>query len=406
MKKFSLVLAAMLVVAFAVPAMAKVNLSGAMWVTYYAQAQSHDLTVTDGNNGSFMDPAQVASNKSFMFGQDMTNNGLTAHAVRGDGLLLGLDCPVNDWVSAYAELTANDANLRPVVQEAYIDLAFMPELNVQAGIFEVPFGQEHNDRPQLGQEEVFITEYTVDAAGLLLDYRDNGIQVYGTVLDDMLDYSVYAVNGSIATLTDTAVATGAAVAMDANNAKSVGLNLCLRPVEGLYVGGGMIAGDYRSLSFRNNSLDYVCYDINAGYDFAGVLKLSGEYAVSNYEDQIGVAQNLVVPPTQLNDWSEGKTAEYIVKAIYSGIDDVELGLRYAVIDPKNIESEITAGYSDEGKLSFGASYAFARNTILKAEYSWIDTERDYLKSLAPVAGVANSGDPSDNILALQLAVQF
>jgi len=413
MKRWSLFVALMLVVAFAVPAMAKVNLSGGMWVTYWAQAQSHDLTINrDGVAGGaeIQDPAQVASNKSFMLGQYMNGNGLTAHTVGGYGASIALDCPVNDWVNAYTRLNANDGNLREVIVYSYIDLKFMKELNVRTGLFCVPFTKEPTTRPNPHQEELFISQYSQDAAGMLQTYRDNGIMASGTVLDDMLDYRVYVTQGSLQTVTDTsaagaATATGMVSAQDRNNAKSMGASFTLKPIDGLYLGLGVIGGDYVSANAVAESQDYIAYDVNAGYDFAGVLKLSGEYVVGNYENQMAVTRLLNVLPAA-DAGSEGKSSEYIVKAVYSGIDDVELGIRYAVIDPKNIESEIAAGYSDEGKLSFGVSYMLARNTILKAEYSWIDTERDYLKDYAPAAGNQNSGDPNDDILAVQLGVLF
>jgi len=226
MKKiFVLALSALLVAAFSGVAMAKVNLSGAIWVTYWAQQQGQtNLDVANGTgswNSSVnaagtlgLTPANgVASaygrisqpgKKTFLLAQTMSGNGVTAKNNQGYGLELVADCPVNDWVKAYGDFNTNGAALTLV--EGYINLAFMKEFNVRVGRMQVPFGHERTVRPTAGVEEVFISEYTQSLNAALLRHYDVGAQAYGTLASGMVDYNFFLGNGTVPTVADNAAA--------------------------------------------------------------------------------------------------------------------------------------------------------------------------------------------------------
>lgn len=446
MKKFSIfAISALLLVAFSVPAMAKVNLSGAMWVTYWAQQESNNLTYEASDGASTWNQIatgagalesalggynKIANRKTFILGQNQTGGSVQALAANQGGFLLAADCPVNDWIKGYAELNANSAALQLAVREAWIELAFMKEIGLRAGVQEVPFGREHVVRPDAGVEEVFISEGSQDVNAILATQADAGMQLAGTVGSGLIgggvgaiDYALYLGNGTInnvavagrtATVLNTAdtvfTVNGGSAAVDNNDAKQFGFNLTIKPIQGLYVGGAFFAGDYNNGQTTNGRAKFTAWDVNAGYDVANVLLLSAEYARASHADALGAFSLGDQPTTQ--GYMAAEEAEWIIKAIYDGIQDWELGVRYAVVDPKNIESEIAAGYAQEQKLTAGVEYKIARGACLKAEYSMVDNSMEHLSKLnaaAAGAGIVRLNpavDPDDDIFALQLGLQF
>jgi len=447
MKKFSIfAICALLLVAFSVPAMAKVNLSGAMWATFWAQ-QEATVAVEYVNAGVWQSAVggpstlgydgatsgspltfgnyPVSSKKTFIVGQGMSGNGNIAHTVQRaqDGFVLVADCPVNDWIKGYAEVTAGSAGLGLTLREGYANLAFMKELNLAAGLMEVPFGHEHAVRPDAGIEEVFISEYSQDARATLQTQSDIGVKVFGTVGSGligggvgMIDYQVFVGNGGATTVADTGIANPeAGQVIDRNDAKQVVLDITIKPIQGLYVGGGYSGGDYTNANpgIQNARARFSAYDFNAGYDIANVLLISGEYATVRHDKmredfQFGMT-------AQANTLQQVRVNEYVIKAIYDGIQDFELGVRYGVVDPKQMEAEVLAGYSMERKLSFGGEYKIARGAVLKAEYSMVMTDLNYLDAYSLANALVNvnqnsrispSEEMDDDIFALQLGLQF
>lgn len=428
MKKFYvLALSALMVAAFAVPSFAKVNLSGAIWATYWAQQQGEVY----GQLGSGIDvAAPLTSNptmgatgatakKTFLVGQEMNGNGIQNKVTAGDGFLLALDCPVNDWVKAYGEVDVlNGGNLQ--LQQGYINLAFMKEFNVRAGLMQVPFGYEPTQRPTVGNEEVFVSAYSQQARGLLQRQYDVGVQALGTLASGMVDYNVFVGNGALSTVVDNgnnvAIAgtpiTGSNVTPDTNDAKQIGVNLCFKPFTGAFIGGGYFGGDY---ALNTGSVDagqaisqakFTAYDVNAGYEYSNIFSISAEYATSRF-DKRTLSYNTL---TQANgaDRVSQRVNEYILKAIYTGVADWEFGVRYGVVDPKNLEAEMAAGFSAERKTSFAVGYKFARAAFLKAEYSILNTNFNYTTNMTTAANVRQNPtkDVNDNIAALSLGLQF
>ena len=428
MKKFYvLALSALMVAAFAVPSFAKVNLSGAIWATYWAQQQGevayqmgNGIDVNTTVNAIAMGGTRGTAPKTFLVGQNMTGNGIQGKATAGDGFIIALDCPVNDWVKAYGEydvLNAGGINL----QQGYINLAFMKEFNVRAGLMQVPFGLEPTQQPTVGNEEVFVSAYTQQANGLLQRQYDVGVQALGTVASGMVDYNVFVGNGALNTVHDnactapavpTVVSTVSDVTPDNNDAKQVGVNLCFKPFTGAFVGGGYFAGDYALAAGSTDNgqaiqqAKFTAYDVNAGYEYGNIFSVSAEYATSRF-DRLSNAYNV---GTQ--QWGTDRTAqrvnEYILKAIYTGVADWESGVRYGVVDPKNLEAEMAAGFSAERKTSFAVGYKFARAAFLKAEYSILNTNFNYTNNMLAATGVRQNPtkDVADNIAALSLGLQF
>ncbi len=424
MKSFAAIgLCMMLVAVLSVPALAKVNLSGAMWTTFWAQ-QEGLVNAQTAAGGTWVDGPAVgtsdalaagfgnapgAAKKTFLLGNNMLGNGVQAKATNGNGLMLAADCPVNDWVKAYGEFNVlNGGNL--ALNEAWIDLAFMREFSVRAGRMQVPFGYDRTVRPGIGVDEVFVSEYTQQANGALLGRQDNGVQAYGEVLSGLLAYNLFLGNGAISTVADSGGMVAAAQASpDIDDAKQLGLNLQYRPFTGAYVGGSYFAGDYTNTnpSVTGSRSRFSAYDLNAGYEHNGLFLVSAEYATTRH-DKLTADYALGVMPAA-SGVEEARVNEYILKAIYSGLADWEFGVRYGVIDPKSIEAEQLAGFSAERKVSFAAGYRFARAAFLKAEYSWLDTDFKNYDKIANVAGRVRQNpaqDIDDDIFALSLGLQF
>lgn len=431
MKKFYvLALSALMVAAFAVPSFAKVNLSGAMWVTYWAQEEGTN-SVQSGNGTAWGDlnaniattpytaglgTAAAASKKTFLVGQAMSGNGVTAKATQGYGFELVADCPVNDWVKAYGDFNVVNAGNLGLV-EGYINLAFMKEFNVRAGRMQVPFGYERTQRPVAGQDEVFVSEYSQDASGALLRTYDVGVQAFGTVASGLVDYSLFIGNGAINTVADSNGLLGASAAVNANannvtpdnnDAKQYGLNVCFKPFTGATVGGAYFAGDYtQPLVAAGNRARFSAYDFNAAYEYGNIFAVSGEYATTRHDKMSGDFPYYTTAST--GTLVQNRVNEFILKAIYTGVADWEFGVRYGAVDPKNVEAEVAAGYSYERKVSFAAGYHFARAAFLKAEYSWVDNDFAFTDKAAPVAARIRQNptqDVDDDIFALSLGLQF
>ncbi len=431
MKKVSIIaLSALLVAALSVPAMAKVNLSGAIWTTYWAQQQgSVERQRSNGTSWVDRDGSEAFTRglganaatapKTFLVGQSMSGNGMQNKATAGYGFQLVADCPVNDWVKAYGDFNVNNGGNLGLV-EGYINLAFMKEFNVRAGRMQVPFGHERTTRPTAGQDEVFVSEFSQDAQAALLRRYDVGVQAFGTLASGMVDYNLFVGNGVTSTVADSdgitapnsvSAAAGAATSNatpDINDAKQVGINLVARPFTGAFIGGSYFAGDYtQPLVTAGNRARTSAYDINAGYEYGNIFSITGEYATTRHQQMTADFPYYVTAAA--GTLVENRVNEFIVKAIYTGVADWEFGVRYGAVDPKNVEAEMDAGYSYERKMSFAAGYKFARAAFLKAEYSWIDTDFNFTDRAANVANNVRQSpavDVNDDIFALSLGLQF
>jgi phosphate-selective porin OprO/OprP len=102
-----------------------------------------------------------------------------------------------------------------VLQDAFIDANYMPQLRVRAGKFKAPVGLERlqDDRYLMFAERAFPTQLVPD--------RDIGVMVHGSLLEDTLIYQLAALNGE----TDNV----ATVDADNNNAKDFAGRVFVHP---------------------------------------------------------------------------------------------------------------------------------------------------------------------------------
>lgn len=432
----------------ALPATAKINLSGSIYATYWAQQQGIDNYQVATAAGWQDARTQVtgplyrgnnftASKKTFLLSNGLAGNGLQNHPEGGYGLALGLDCPVTDQWKSYARFsirggTAGGQNINVAARHLWIAYMPMRELNLRVGRYPVPFGNEGYTRPTEKVKDIFISEYSQDFRGALNANYDVGITAFGTVVDGMIDYKLYLGNGAITTVADsvnTAInnsgvttmvanigANNSALTPDINDAKQVIGQVHIRPFTGAYVGGSYAAGDYSNANRVNNvSIDrarFTAYDLFAGYTLPDVFKVSGEYVTTRH-DRMSLESDAGVlgGPAVRSQLVANRVNEYIVKAYYLGVSDWEFGVRYSGVDPKNFEAELAAGYSYETKLSAAIGYKFAGSAMLNAEYSHVNTDLNYLDkydaaALAGAYRIAPSADPDDDIFALQLTLHY
>lgn len=438
MNRLLAVVAAMLLLA--APAAAKVDLSGSMYATYWAQQEGVDGYQLATAAGWTDAPRQAtgalyrggnftASKKTFLLGQNRVGNGLQTHTEGGYGVLLALDCPVSDQWKVYGRFSMRSSALPAAVRHLWAAYTPMPELNFRIGRSAIPFGNEGTENPTEKIRRIFISDYTQDNRGSLLSNYDIGVMTYGILAGGMADYKLWVGNGAVTTVADsinyaingTAAGTltmmpGNTASPDANDAKQVVGNIKFKPFAGAYLGGSYAAGDYSNLNQVNGvaiqRARFSAADVYAGYELANVFRAAAEYATTRH-DRMSLESDagLSGAPALRQALVANRVNEYVLKAFYLGVPDWEFGVRYAVVDPKNFEAELAAGYSMEKKISAALGYRFAGAASLNAEYSHIDTDLDYLGkyNAAAIAGsyiVNPSADPDDDIFALQLALQF
>lgn len=412
------------VVLLALPAWAKVDLRGAVWATYWAQQAGSDISAQVASGGRWVDarvqPTRLyrgavptASPKTFLLAENASGNGLQAHPGANNGFLLQADCAVLDNLKVVGSLRVNNPANAFVIRNAYADYTVNDAFKLRLGRQLVPFGREQSVRPTVGREEVFISSYAQQARGALNNTYDVGVQVYGKLLENALTYRVFAGNGAINTVADSAslVANSQGVP-DIDDAKLLGGALNWQPFAGAFIEGSYFTGDFTNTNVSGGRSRYSAYDVNAGYDIANQVLVSAEYATTRHDGLLLESDaGAVGAPAVRTNYLAAKVNEFIVKAVYHGRPDWQFGVRYSVIDPKSFEAELRAGFSREAKFSAGVAYAFAGKATLKAEYSRLITDLDYYShyDAAAVNGqyrLNPSADPADDIFALQLGLQF
>ncbi len=410
------------------PATAKINLSGGLWITYWAQQQAGDdayqLATATGwqdagvqvTGASWRVPAPTAMRKTFLLSAGRYGGNRQTPAQAGYGFRLVADCPLTDTLKAYGCFRYRDGTAGITARLLYAAWTPLPQAGVRIGMFSRPFGLEGERRPDACGCECFVSEYAQDARSLLNNKTDIGIMLSGKVADGMFDYSLYAGNGVARTVADSAsMANNASVTPDIDDAKQFNANLRWNVVSGAFIGGGYVAGDMRN----TNTLDGVAVgrsrfsarDIHGAWDIAQALRLSAEYATVRHDKMALEGDAGLVGNPARTQLTAVTVNEYIVKAIWHGLPGWECGVRYSVIDPKSFEAELLAGYSCERKVSFAIGYLFANATQLRAEYSRVMSDYSFLNAYDPalIAGqyrLNPAAEPDDDIFALALGAQF
>ena len=415
------------------PATAKVNLSGGIWVTYWAQQQSGDQSYevatamgwqpanAQVTGAPWRGAAPSGAAKTFILANGLYGNGQQAHTASGYGFRLNLDCPLTDDLKVngcFRVRTGTNGVTARQLSAAYI---LHPQATLRVGLFSRPFGYEGAGRPGTTKSEVFISEYAQDARALLNNKTDVGVMLSGTLQDKRFEYSLYAGNGCARTVADspalstTGLANAASATPDADDAKQLNANLRWNVMTVAFVGGGYVAGD---MANRNTLAGatvgrsrFTAADAYGVWDIAQQLLVSGEYATVRHDQMALESDAGVVGNPARTQLTATRVNEYILKAVYHGIPDWECGVRYTVVDPTNFEAELLAGYSRERKLSVAIGYQFAGSAQLRAEYSRLITDYDYLNAYDPVllAGqyrLNPNEDPDDDIVAVSLGLQF
>ena len=145
----------------------------------------------------------------------------------GDALLPGTDTTLVRRARPIVEATVGrifDFRLTPdfgqgktVLFDAYVEARFHPLLRVRAGKFRPPVGLE---RLQSAADTTFITRA---APTLLVPNRDVGVQVHGTVGDDVLTWAIMGSNGT---------PDGGSVDADTNDGKDLSARVFAHPFRG------------------------------------------------------------------------------------------------------------------------------------------------------------------------------
>lgn len=415
MKRWVRLMTAVVVAVAALPtatASAKITVCGALWTTYWAQRQASELRYLVSDGGIWVDDAQTGqptARKTFLLAQNQSGGGLRAQAVTGNGLVLGAAAPVNDGIRLYGEFNTTGGAFG--LNYAYAEIALPHDLTLTVGQQDVPFGNEYTVRPGIGCciDEVFISEFTQAPAAALLPGVELGVSVSGPVVEGLADFSISVLTGSLPSAADSAGVTGWIGGLDNNDAKSVGARLEVRPHPCAFVIASFLAGDYSNPFRTDGRAKYTASGLALGYAPVEALQLTGEWAATRHDGLMyDFGMGSTAPAGAL---TAARVNEYIVKAIWTGIPDFELGVRYGVVDPKNLEAEVDAGFAKEEKLTFGVLYFLAENMRLKAEYSRVRTALDYFDlydaaTLGAGATAVVSNDPRDDIFALQIALQF
>ena len=99
-----------------------------------------------------------------------------------------VDVTFYKWITAkiQTELTEGVS-----LKDAYLDLAFMPELRLRVGQFHVPFSLE-----EFGTSDNFIDFIERSLVNELAPARDRGVKVYGDLLGGIINYQLGGFNGT------------------------------------------------------------------------------------------------------------------------------------------------------------------------------------------------------------------
>ncbi|HEY7461658.1 MAG TPA: porin [Gemmatimonadota bacterium] len=124
------------------------------------------------------------------------------------------------------EFASGDASSIASVQDAYVNVRFLPAVQVQAGQFKAPFAREWATSARWVD---FIERSTV--ADETRGDREMGLAVHGSLYGDLFEYWLGVFNGTRINRSDN------------NHEKDYLARLVAQPVKGLYVGGTFTSGD-------------------------------------------------------------------------------------------------------------------------------------------------------------------
>jgi phosphate-selective porin OprO/OprP len=217
---------------------------------------------------------------------------------------------------------------KTVIQDAYIDGKFLPELALRVGKFKSPVGLERLET----DSDVKFTQRALPTA--IVPNRDIGVDLHGEFLAGVISYDVGVVNG---------VADGSSGDTDENDSKDIAARLfahpfkrtSLEPLQGLGVGiAGTIgnaqgagpsyksAGQQTFFSFDSD----VTADGNRdrispqAYYYWGPFGLLAEYVVSSQELRKGTGASLHRQRLQNSAWQVAVTCLLTgEKATYAGV---------------------------------------------------------------------------------------
>ena len=300
------------------------------------------------------------------------------------------------------------------LKDAYIDLAFMPELHLRTGQFYVPFSLE-----EFGTSDNFIDFIERSLLNPLTPMRDRGVEIWGDLMGGIITYHLGGFNG---TREDTS---------DNNGDKDLAFRLEYSPfrtsnsfwLKGLQFAGNVTYGDegnlptapgqtiartpnrftfFASQNAQGNRLRY-------GGDFAwwvGPASLKFEYDVqTNQRNGLGPGGTNLADVTAKGWYVSGTyvlTGEdkqrsgnviprrpFIPFSDESGLGAVEVGLRWAELSfdsdspvnlfssnlsPANIPGGGTTAKNGAQSLTLGVNWYFNQwtRTMLNWDYYWYD----------------------------------
>jgi phosphate-selective porin OprO/OprP len=198
-----------------------------------------------------------------------------------------------------------------VLQDAYVDVRFSPQVRVRAGKMKHPFGIE---RLQSGQALSFVERALPN---VLVPNRDIGVQVHGELGQGLFAYALGMFNG---------VADGGSADADTNDGKDVTARVFLRPMRGLGLGfavnRGSANGAFRSYTSVSQvaiysygttvtATDHRTRLSPQGYFYSGPFGLLAEYVLvkeKGRKDDSG--KPTVTVPFEHSAWSV--TASFLV----------------------------------------------------------------------------------------------
>jgi phosphate-selective porin len=105
-----------------------------------------------------------------------------------------VDVMFYQWITAkiQTELTeGNNSSTQVSLKDAYLDLAFLPELRFRAGQFHVPFSLE-----EFGTSDNFIDFIERSLVNTLAPARDRGVKIYGGLMGGIINYHLGGFNGT------------------------------------------------------------------------------------------------------------------------------------------------------------------------------------------------------------------
>jgi phosphate-selective porin OprO/OprP len=178
------------------------------------------------------------------------------------------------------EFASSEVTAVADIQDAYLNVRFLPEVQLQVGQFKVPFGREWASSARwidYIERATVVDETRGD--------REMGAALHGNLYGERVEYWLGAFNGTRVNRADN------------NDSKDVLLRLVAQPLEGLYVGGTLTRGDQEAqIGIRGRtpvrSVTYFPADtvqgtrwrrgLEASY-FHGPFSISGEVLATSEE---------------------------------------------------------------------------------------------------------------------------